>query len=103
MHWRDIKPGKVVYHSVYTTKGRGVVVGVTESSLLEAVVTGKVRKYALVNFEHGGECTCSLSMLRKFPNRKKIKEMIAYYTSRGTPAEDGGDRLIIGSGTARLG
>lgn len=100
MHWADIKPGAVVYHRVYTSYGRGVVVGVTASDWLEHAVLGKRRKYVVVRFEHSGSETndCRLSVLCKSPNRKKIKEMVDFYTSRGTPAEDGGDRLIFGSG-----
>ena len=96
MNWHDIKPGTEVYHSLIVSRGKGIVEAVVGLDLLEAVFEHRGgNKRIIVNWTDGARTRSSLRSLRKSPNRKRIRELVAYYETRGTVAEDGGDRLIF--------
>jgi len=95
MNWRDIRPGVEVYHSLFTHWGKGIVEEVVGVGCLEAIFE-RGSKRIRVKFEgHDNVAVVRLYELRKRPNRKKIKAMVAFHQQRGTKAEDGGDRLIL--------
>ena len=88
MRWCDIRPGVVVYPTLMTHWGRGVV---------ERIVHSDPRRVK-VSFEDGKTRTLRATELRKTPNKKKMKEMESLYRSRGTPVEVTDTRLIIRGG-----
>jgi len=95
VNWKDLKPGATVYHSLLTHYGKGEVLQVVLVTLLEALFEQGTRR-VLVQFEGCNEPVRTVAtLLRKTPNKKKIREMVKFYQRRGTPAEDGGDRLIL--------
>ena len=95
MNWKDIKPGKTVYHGLLTHFGKGEVLEIVPCTLLE-VFFERGSKRVLVQFEGCDEpVRMQPATLRKTPNKKKIREMLEFYEKRGTPAKDGGDRLIL--------
>lgn len=91
MKKKDARLGATVYHSIFTTWGKGVIRGIHES-----IFDAKIKFY-IIDFEFRDEPVRleGLSGLRKTPNRTKIKAMVEMYRSRGTEAIDGGDRLIL--------
>lgn len=92
MKWKDITVGTVVYHKIFTHWGKGIVQQIVPFSCLFE----KGTKRAWVVFEHEeGRALMAAPMLRKTPNKKRIKEMIEYYKINGFEAKDGGDRLIL--------
>lgn len=97
MQWKDIKPGAVVFHTIFTHWGRGVVVHVRGVDVLENLFE-RGRWRAVVEFE-GLDKRAALraSELRKTPNKKKMRAMIAFYQARGVNARisDSGERLLI--------
>lgn len=96
MKWSDIRPGVLVYHSLYTHWGKGVVFRIAHVDALTAMFERGTTQRVLVKFEEHDEATLvTLQMLRKTPNRKKIREMVAMYQKRGVGAKDGGDRLVL--------
>lgn len=97
MRWRDVYEGAVVYHVTYVSFGRGVVSHIRAATPLELIFDRR-KKHVVVKFEHtDGLVDAQASQLRTTPNRKKIREMIAYYATRDKVAADGGDRLILPS------
>ena len=99
MNRKNLRPGTVVYHSTFTSWGKGVVEQVVCADCLEALFErGRGSVWVIVQFEHRlppGKARMSPRELRKTPNRKKIKSMVALYAMRGETAVDGGDRLIL--------
>lgn len=99
MRWKDIKKGDVVYHTIFTHWGRGVVKEIRHTTGLENMFEkgrglGPVR--IMVDFEGiDGLARMTSRELRKTPNRKKIKDMVALYKKRGVDAVDGGHILIL--------
>lgn len=95
MKWRDLIPGTIVYHRIFTHWGKGVVQTVQGVDCLESLFErGKWR--AIVKFEaHDNTSRMTARELCAKPNRKKIKDMIALYARRGVEAKDGGDKLIL--------
>lgn len=97
MRWRDVYEGAVVYHVTYVSFGRGVVSHIRAATPLELIFDRR-KKHVVVKFEHtDGLVDAQASQLHTTPNRKKIREMIAYYATRDKVAADGGDRLILPS------
>ncbi|MHC4868014.1 MAG: hypothetical protein ACYTEX_28415 [Planctomycetota bacterium] len=104
MKWTDIIPDTVVYHSLYTHWGKGVVQRIVHVDPLTALFEKGTTRRALVQFEAQKEPVQVLAaMLRKTPNRRKIREMVAMYARRGVAAQDDGDRLILPNSAAREG
>ena len=95
MNWRDITSGGVVYHSLFTHWGPGTVEKVVSVDLLESMFERGNRR-VLVKFDcHETAVRLRNTEIRKTPNKRKIREMVAVYQSRGVDARDGGDRLIL--------
>ena len=95
MNRRDVTIGMTVYHGLFTHLGPGIVKDVCGTFGLEAMFEGRGIR-VVVQFNDGKTPhRLRLSQIRKTPNRKKIKEMVAVYQSRGVDAKDGGDQLII--------
>lgn len=92
----DIKVGMTVYHSIYVHWGPGVVKEITYRNFVENLFEKGSTIRVVVEFDGLEEIVRVIpSLLRKTPNKKKIREMVAMYNKRGTAAIDGGDRLII--------
>lgn len=95
MKRRDVKVGARVYHTVFTHWGSGVVQGIVRANAMEALFERGAYR-AVVHFAaHTESVRTILPHLRKTPNRKKIRDMVAMYRKRGVDAQDGGDRLIL--------
>ncbi len=95
MNWRDVQPGATVYHSLMTHWGKGIVRKVVPIGSLESMFE-RGTKRVIVDFDGlDSPARLQLRELRKTPNRKKIRDMVAIYQKRGVNAQDGGDRLII--------
>ena len=97
MRWADLKPGAIVYHTIMTHWGKGIVEKIQDSNFLEAIFEkGKGNRRLIIRFE-GRDNLARMSNreLRKTPNKKKIREMVIFYNGRGVNAVDAGDRLII--------
>jgi len=95
MNWNDIRPGTIVYHRILTHWGKGKVIKISFVDCYEAMFERGSRRI-VIDFE-GLETPArlKLSAIRKTPNKKKIREMVAFYQGRGVDARDGGDRLLI--------
>ena len=91
----DVKVGDTVYHTLSTHWGPGIVEAIERAIPFETwFERGKFR--VIVQFEnHTGSSRLRFTELRKTPNRKKIREMVAMYRKQGVDAQDGGDRLIL--------
>ena len=95
MKWREISVGGEVYHGVYTHWGRGVVRRVCGVNMMEAMFE-RGRRRVEVEFEGvEGVVRLEAAALRKTPNRRKIREMVAMYRKRGLDAVDGGHVLLL--------
>ncbi len=89
MIWREIHTGAIVYHNLFTHRGKGTVV----RRSYEWEANGKKR--IVVKWENGSVTHEHIRMLRKTPNRKKIEAMVKCYKQQGKEATDAGDRLIL--------
>ena len=98
MRWSDIRPGVVVYPTLMTHWGRGVVERIVHADPLELMFERGGPRRVKVSFEDGKMRTLRATELRKTPNKKKMKEMESLYRSRGTPVEVTDTRLIIRGG-----
>ena len=95
MNLRDIKVGDVVYHSLYTHWGKGIVEKITMVNTMEKLFEFGTHRVIVRFAEHQTSSRVSLNEIRKTPNKKKIREMVEFYQKRGVDAQDGGDRLIL--------
>ncbi len=95
MKWSDMKPGAEVYHSIFTHHGKGVVEKVVNADCLTRMFERGGPRRVIINWADGSRTTTQLYAIRKTPNRKKIRDMVACYARRGKVAKDGGDRLIL--------
>ena len=95
MKWKDIYKGAVVYHCVYTHWGKGIVQDVVVANLFEYLFEKGNRRVLVKFVAHDTVTRIQSNSLRKTPNRKKIRKMVALYRKRDVAAEDGGDRLIL--------
>lgn len=88
---RTARKGMTVYHSTFTSWGKGVIREITSS------IFDTRQKFYVIDFDGRDEPVRlnSLRGIRSTPNRKKIKSMVALYESRGFKAVDGGDRLVL--------
>ncbi len=95
MKWKDLRPGVIVYHNMFTTRGKGTVIRVLGVDALTSLFE-RGRWRAEVQFEGcDGLAKMRASELRKTPNRKKINDMMALYKRRGIVAIDCGDKLVL--------
>ena len=98
MKIKDIKPGTIVYHSIFTHWGKGRVIRTTGRNLLERLF-GRGKILVEVKFDTKNNVVrMRPNELRKTPNKKKIRDMVSLYATRGVVAKDGGDRLILPDG-----
>lgn len=98
MNQRDIKVGGTVYHCIFTHLGKGEVLSVGRKNGLEAIFDrGGGPWRIMVRFEHsdGKVHRVTSRCIRKTPNRKKMREMVAVYADRGQTAIAATDRLIL--------
>lgn len=95
MQWKDIVRGGKVYHTLFTHWGEGVVERIDGINFFEALCERGKRR-VVVKFEFFDNSTrLQNTALRKTPNKKKIREMVASYKKRGVEAVDGGHILIL--------
>lgn len=96
MKLEDLSPGVTVYNKLYVSWGKGMVIAVAHADGLETLFERGSRFRVVVKFESMEKPVRLMpKFLRATPNRKRIKEMVAYYQSRDVKAIDGGDRLIL--------
>lgn len=95
MNRRDITIGMTVYHNIFTHWGPGIVQRMSQPNLLESLFESKGYRVLVLWSHHPDPLRVQLKEIRKTPNRKKIRSMVALYQMRGVDAKDGGDRLIL--------
>ena len=89
MRWKDIYQGASVYHAFQLHLGPGIVKDVI--TIKEKPLQKPIRRI-LVEFQQSDKIVeANINELRISPNKRRIKDMVALYQSRGQPVIDHGD------------
>lgn len=100
MKLSDIQVGMTVYHSNRLTWGKGIVVKRSQPDGFAILFGGKRPRGGVwdvvVKFEaHDDNTTVKPSWLRTTPNKRRMREMIKFFTGRGQKAYERDGRLIL--------